>query len=180
VEQPEEAQRIAKLSDEHFAAALEERLQGLLGTISDVGPRAIYPLSGLEAEHMGRNRVALVGEAARVIAPIGAQGLNLALRDVATLADYVADASASGGDVGGIELLRGYDRARAADAASRSVSVDLLNRSLLSDFVPLHALRGVGLHLLANIPAFRRFAMQRGLGPDATSLPRLMRPAVTG
>jgi 2-octaprenyl-6-methoxyphenol hydroxylase len=163
VEEPSAAQRLGALDDNHFLAALEERLQGLLGSLSDVSPRALFPLAELHSERMGRNRVALVGEAAHVLSPIGAQGLNLSLRDAAALAECVADASARGEDIGGPATLEAYHRARAADVLSRSVSVNLLNRSLLADY------------LLANIAPLRRLAMRGGLEP-AGPLPRLMRP----
>ena len=91
VEDPHEAAppRCASTST-HSWPSWSTRLQGLLGALSDVGPaRACYPLAGLAAERMGQNRVALVGEAAHVMPPIGAQGLNLGLRDAAALAECV-------------------------------------------------------------------------------------------
>mgnify|MGYP000923233778 CR=1 FL=1 len=180
VEGPEEAQRLAALGDADFCATLEEALQGLLGRIHSPGPRGVFPLSVLTAEQMGRDRVALLGEAAHVMPPIGAQGLNLGLRDAAALADIVADATAQGGDPGAPEALQAYHRARFFDVATRQVSIDLLNRSLLSDYLPPHALRGAGLHLLANIRPLREMVMRSGMGPHGT-VPRLMRtPHDTG
>src|SRR5262249_23807215 len=162
-----------ELSDKDFRAKLETRLQGFLGAIETVGPRAVFPLRGLSAASMARERIALVGEAAHVIAPIGAQGLNLGLRDVAGLCDCLADARAAGPDIGGPATLQAYARARAADVASRTAMVDLLNRSLLTDFVPAQALRGFGLHLLALSGALRRWAIEGGANPPG-ALPRLM------
>lgn len=173
VEEPAEARRLAALGETAFAGELEERLQGLLGTITSTGPRAVYPLGGLRARRMGANRVALVGEAAHVLPPIGAQGLNLGLRDAAALAECVADAVARSEDVGGAPALETYARARLGDVLTRTLSVDLLNRSLLIDLLPVQALRGVGLHMLAGFGPLRRFAMQGGMGPVGT-LPRLM------
>jgi 2-octaprenyl-6-methoxyphenol hydroxylase len=175
VETPSEAGRLAALEDKAFLAALEERLQGVLGALSGVAPRAQHPLSGLHAERMAQHRVALVGEAAHVLPPIGAQGLNLSLRDAAALAECVADARDRGEDIGGAAALEAYHRARIVDVMSRTASVELLNRSLLADFLPFQALRGFGLHLLANVPPLRRMAMRGGLEP-AGPLPRLMRP----
>jgi 2-octaprenyl-6-methoxyphenol hydroxylase len=174
VDVPERARAVALLDDGAFCTALEQEMQACLGAVRAVGPRVLHPLSGLLAASMGQNRVALVGEAAHVIPPIGAQGLNLSLRDTATLADCVADALAKGADPGAPELLLSYDRARRPDVATRTLAVDLLNRSLLVDILPVQALRGAGLHLLANIGAVRRLAMQAGLEPP-TALPRLMR-----
>jgi 2-octaprenyl-6-methoxyphenol hydroxylase len=175
VEQPEAAQTIAALDDPAFADALEQRLRGLLGTIREPSRRVRFPLSGLTAECMGGHRVALVGEAAHVMPPIGAQGLNLGLRDACVLAECVADASARGEDVGAPAVLRLYHEKRQADVMSRSVAVDALNRSLLVDLLPVQALRGVGLHALANLPFLRRLIMQAGMSSPG-GLPRLMRP----
>jgi 2-octaprenyl-6-methoxyphenol hydroxylase len=179
VEAPSEVHRLAALEDAAFLAALETRLQGLLGALSNLTPRAQHPLGGLRAERMSLNRVALVGEAAHVLPPIGAQGLNLGLRDAAALAECVADALARGADAGGADTLAAYHGMRIADVTSRAVSVDLLNRSLLADVLPVQALRGLGLHLLANVPPLRRIAMRGGLDP-AGPLPRLMRPGALG
>ena len=175
VEEPSVAAHLAALDKAAFLAELAARLQGLLGALSDVGPVAAYPLSGLNASCMGQNRVALVGETAHVLPPIGAQGLNLALRDAAALAECVAAAQARGDDIGGRATLKAYHAARAADVLSRTFSVDLLNRSLLDDFLPVQALRGLGLHLLANIAPVRRMLMRGGLEAPGR-LPRLMRP----
>ena len=122
-----------------------------------------------------QNRIALVGESAHVIPPIGAQGLNLGLRDAAALAECVSAARARGQDIGGPQTLAAYHAARAGDVLARTISVDLLNRSLLTDFLPAQALRGLGLHLLANVAPLRRLAMRGGLSA-AGPLPRLMRP----
>jgi 2-octaprenyl-6-methoxyphenol hydroxylase len=175
-EQPEEARRLAGLVDQAFASVLEERLQGLLGTIRPIGPRALYPLVGLQAERMAAARIALVGEAAHVVPPLGAQGLNLGLRDGAALAECVSFARETGTDIGGPDALAAYERARAADVLACSVSVDLLNRSLLADFLAVDALRGLGTHMIAAFGPLRRFVMQAGMGL-AGPLPPLMRPA---
>jgi 2-octaprenyl-6-methoxyphenol hydroxylase len=174
VEEPREAERLAALDEPAFLAELERRLQGLLGTLSEPVPRAVFPLSGLSAETAGRNRVALVGEASHVIPPIGAQGLNLGLRDAAALADCVADALSAGRDIGGPETLAAYARARAADVAARISGVDLLNRTLIADILPTHLARGLGLHLLSAIGSLRRLVVREGLQPSY-AMPSLMR-----
>ncbi|HEY8248268.1 MAG TPA: UbiH/UbiF family hydroxylase [Hyphomicrobium sp.] len=176
VERPPVAQQLAGLDDATFRAVLEERLQGLLGQVDAIGPRGVFPLSGLAAEAAGRNRIALVGEAVHVIPPIGAQGLNLGLRDAACLADCVADAQATGSDIGAPSVLEAYGRMRSTDVASRIWTIDLLNRSLLSRVPPVQALRGLGLHILKNVGPIRRFAIREGLSPSFIT-PRLMQPA---
>lgn len=174
VEKPDQAKHLADLDNATFCSTLELELQGLLGVISEPGPRGLFPLSGLIAQSMGSARVALVGEAAHVMPPIGAQGLNLGLRDAATLAEIVGDACARGEDPGSARVLAMYDAARRSDVHVRQMSVDVLNRSLLSDFLPVQALRGLGLHMLANVPPLREVVMRRGMGPGSP-LPRLMR-----
>jgi 2-octaprenyl-6-methoxyphenol hydroxylase len=178
VEEPCEAVRLLRLDPAGFLAALAARLQGLLGSLREVSPLAAFPLAGLSASRMAQNRVALVGESAHAIPPIGAQGLNLGLRDAAALAGCVAIARARGEDVGGGAALEAYHKTRTADVLSRTLSVDLLNRSLLDDFLPLQALRGLGLHLLANVAPIRRMLMRGGLEAPGR-LPPLMQPAST-
>ena len=173
VERPEIAKELAALEEAAFRQALEQRLQGMLGAVGDIGPRGVFPLTGMAAQAAGRNRVALVGEAVHVIPPIGAQGLNLGLRDAACIADCVADARAIGGDIAAPAVLEAYGRMRSTDIASRIWTVDLLNRSLLSNAAPVQALRGIGLHILKNVGPLRRLAIREGLGPSFIA-PRLM------
>jgi 2-octaprenyl-6-methoxyphenol hydroxylase len=175
VETPEEVQRLCALSDARFLAELEERLQGLLGGLSELTPRAAFPLSGLSVDTAGANRVALVGEAAHVIPPIGAQGLNLGLRDAATLADVLADALERDADIGGPDTLAAYAAARSGDIATRITGVDLLNRTLIAGLLPTHLARGIGLHLLKMVGPLRRKVVAEGLQPSSAE-PNLMRP----
>jgi 2-octaprenyl-6-methoxyphenol hydroxylase len=112
------------------------------------------------------NRVALVGEAAHVIPPIGAQGLNLGLRDAADIAKFVGEAMASGDDPGSPALLRRYATARRHDVLSREMVIDVANRSLLSDFLPMQSLRAAGMHLIGSVGPLRRLAMREGLSPS--------------
>jgi 2-octaprenyl-6-methoxyphenol hydroxylase len=118
--------------------------------------------------------VALIGEAAHVLPPIGAQGLNLGLRDAATIGELAADAHRTGGDLGAAAVTDRFDEMRRADVTSRAVAVDLLNRSLLSEFLPLQGVRGLGLFLMDRIGPLRRAVMREGVAPSV-SQPRLMR-----
>jgi len=178
VERPEEATRLAGLDDDAFKAELETRLMGLLGQVSTIGPRALFPLSGLTADRYGAKRVALIGEAAHVIPPIGAQGLNLGLRDAATLAECVARARAKGSDIGGEGVLASFSAARRLDIASRIYTVDVLNRSLISTLLPVHLARGLGLFALKSLGPLRRAVIREGLQPTR-GVPLLMQPGGT-
>jgi len=174
VEDAQGAASLAAEADAELAAEIERRAHSLLGKMRVEAGRGIFPLAVETAEAFARKRIALVGEAAHVVPPIGAQGLNLGLRDAAAIAEIVADARRQQLDVGAPEVLARYERERRADALGRSVAVDLLNRSLLTDFIPAHGARGLSLYLVDRIGPLRRALMREGVAP-AASQPRLMR-----
>ena len=161
VDQPEETRRRQQLDAAELAREIEERSASILGVVSIDGPTQVFPLSGLVARRFAEARVMLAGEAAHVFPPIGAQGLNLGLRDVAALADVLAGPLP---DPGAPDRLSAYNAARRPDILSRTAAVDALNRTLLSDFMPAQALRGLGLFLVDRVPPLRRLAMRQGLG----------------
>ena len=169
---PAEVSVLSGLSDAKLAAEIERRSHSILGTIEVERGRGVFPLISATATRFGTRRVALIGEAAHVAAPIGAQGLNLGLRDAATISELVVAAHREGQDVA--DTIDRYDRMRRADTATRMFAVDLLNRSLLSDFLPLQGARAAGLFLMERIAPLRRAIMREGVSPWA-SQPRLMR-----
>ena len=171
---PSEARRLLELDDAAFGREIARRSQAILGKIVADPGRGRFDLAIVTPKRFGIARAALVGEAAHVVPPIGAQGLNLGLRDGAALADCLADARAAGADIGGDATMAAYDRARRADIVSRSAAIHALNRSLLSDFMPVHGLRGLGLWLMDQVGPLRRAFMREGLQP-ARPQPRLMR-----
>jgi 2-octaprenyl-6-methoxyphenol hydroxylase len=174
VTDPAEAPRLAALADAALAAEIERRSHAILGRITVEAGRGVYPLAVESARTMGAHRTTLVGEAGHVLPPIGAQGLNLGLRDAATVGELVVAARRAGGDVGAADVTARYEQMRRADVMSRTLAVDLLNRSLLSDFLPLQGARGFGLFLLQRVGPLRRAIMREGVTP-AASQPRLMR-----
>jgi 2-octaprenyl-6-methoxyphenol hydroxylase len=101
-----------------------------------------------------------------VLPPIGAQGLNMGLRDAADIADIAGRAISSGEDPGAASVLSRYQFARRPDVTSRMFAIDIANRSLLSDFLPMQSLRATGLHLIGAIGPLRRLAMREGLAPS--------------
>ena len=125
---------------------------------------------------MAAARLALVGDAAHVFPPIGAQGLNLGLRDAAHLIEAATQARSEGRDIGGPETLSRYADLRRLDVAFRMGAVAALNRSLLAAFAPVDFLRGAGLAALGAIGPLRRFVMREGVAPHF-STPKLMRAA---
>ncbi|PPE79591.1 2-octaprenyl-6-methoxyphenyl hydroxylase [Kaistia algarum] len=162
VERPAEAERLMGLSDDALAAEFERRSHFLLGAIRIDGPRQVFPLTGLAARKFAARRIALIGEAAHVFPPIGAQGLNLGLRDAAVFANVIAGHLA---DPGSAAALSAYDRGRTGDVFTRTAGVDALNRTLLTSFLPVQAARGIGLFAMDRLPALKRAAMRRALAP---------------
>src|SRR5579862_1467439 len=171
---PAHADELAAMNDAELSAEIERRAHSLLGTMNVEPGRGIFPLAIETADSFARERIALVGEAAHVVPPIGAQGLNLGLRDGATIAELVAEARRQHIDIGAPEVLARYDTQRRADVTSRALAVDLLNRSLLTDFLPAQGARGLSLYLVDRIGPLRRALMREGVAPAAAQ-PRLMR-----
>lgn len=162
VVKPAEAERLAVMSDADLARIFEQKSRSLVGRIEIDGPRQRFPLTGQTARHFAARRIALIGEAAHVFPPIGAQGLNLSLRDAAV---FAAVAAAHRADPGSADALADYDRRRSGDILSRTTAVDALNRTLLTSFLPVQAARGIGLFALDRLPALKRFAMRQALAP---------------
>jgi 2-octaprenyl-6-methoxyphenol hydroxylase len=166
VSAPREAERLMALSDDELSEAAEARSHSILGRMRIERGRNIFPLAIERPRQFAKARIALVGEAAHVLPPIGAQGLNLGLRDAADIADIVRDELMSAGDPGSPEALNRYAVARHADIVSRTFAIDIANRSLLSAFLPMQSLRAAGLHLIGSIGPLRRLAMREGLAPS--------------
>jgi 2-octaprenyl-6-methoxyphenol hydroxylase len=176
VERPDEAARLMELDDSALAGLIHRHTHDRLGRIGDIGRRDCFAVAGLTARDFAACRIALVGESGHVLPPIGAQGLNLGLRDAAQLTELVETALERQQDIGGSTVMTAYDRQRRADIVPRTAAVDLLNRSLLfGGFAPVQAARGLALALLKNIPFLRHQLMRRGLVPD-DQLPKIMRP----
>jgi 2-octaprenyl-6-methoxyphenol hydroxylase len=146
----------------------------MLGRMRVDGPRGLVSMSGLSVDRYRAERLALVGEAAHVFPPIGAQGLNLGFRDAAALRDAVVDARSAGEDIGGPAALARYQRSRDLDVRLRTAAVDGLNRTLLAALLPVDLLRGLGLIALSGIGPLRRMVMREGVLPSIGA-PRLMR-----
>lgn len=165
VVRPDEAERMVALPDGDLEKELEQRAHSILGRFRIASPRQTWPMSSLSAETLGRDRVVLVGEAGHAFPPIGAQGLNLGIRDIAALVNVLARAKRLGEDVGGLETVSRYVGARRADVVSRTVGVDLLNRSLLTGFLPVQVARCVMLQFARDVGPIRKLLMREGLRP---------------
>jgi 2-octaprenyl-6-methoxyphenol hydroxylase len=166
-----EAERLLGLDDDALSAAAEIRSHSIFGHVHVEPGRHLFPLAIERPHRYAAKRIALVGEAAHVVPPIGAQGLNLGLRDAMDIAALVRKARAAGEDIGTARILGSYGASRRADILSRTFAIDVANRSLLSDFLPMQSLRAVGMHLIGSIGPLRRLAMREGLAPSWRSNP---------
>lgn len=140
-----------------------KKSQRLFGKIELLTPAHMFLLSSLSVDTAGKNGVVLVGESAHAFPPIGAQGLNLGLRDVADLAASLSatDLSAPGFAQ---RVSEDYAARRAADLSRTGTMVDALFRSLLAEFLPTQAVRAGGLWALKLAPSLRRTAFDLGMG----------------
>jgi 2-octaprenyl-6-methoxyphenol hydroxylase len=172
--EPGEAESMAVLDDAELSDEIEFRSHSILGKIVVEPGRGLYPLGVATARRFAANHIALVGEAAHVVPPIGAQGLNLGLRDAASIAEAALAARRAGRDIGGPVVMARYERMRRADVGSRTLAIDVLNRTLLTDLLPVQGARGLALYLIDQIGPLRRALMREGVTPRFAQ-PKLMR-----
>ncbi len=168
------AAAMRELDDTAFAAEVEERFGDRLGAVSVEGPRWYYPLVLVWSERYTDWRVALVGDTARGIHPISGQGWNLALRDVAAVAETVVERLRLGLDPGEPAALESYEAWRRFDSLALVAITDGINRLFANDLLPLRLARNVGLALVERLPPAKRFFMRHAMGMVG-DLPRLMR-----
>ncbi len=173
---PDRIAGLAKLDDRAIAAEIQLESHGRLGRINNCAARHVIEMKGLRAIKLAQNRVIVIGEAAHVQPPIGAQGLNLSLRD----AGHVADLVLAHDDPGSASVLATYHTARMGDVIPRQMAVHALNASLLGELLPGaaaelgHIGRASALFAAASIAPLRKFMMEQGLGAQK-NLPFAMR-----
>ncbi len=158
------AMELMQLDDQAFSDEATAASLGVLGPLTLASRRAAWPIISQISERLDAPRVALIAEAAHVVPPIGAQGLNMSLRDIHALVDLCAEARVKGEDVGAPALLSRYHRARWPDTAAHVAGIDALNRAAIAEAQPLRDLRRAGLKYIHDVKPFRRLAMRMGLG----------------
>lgn len=151
--------RLAALPQTAFEAAIEERSAGMLGPLTLAGPRMVWPMVAQLATRLSGERLALMAEAAHVVPPIGAQGLNMSLADLAWLLE-LARSHALGSEA----MLAAYHRQRHPEIEARVLAVDALNRASMLGAPHLRDLRAATLNALYALAPLRRGLMKAGLG----------------
>jgi 2-octaprenyl-6-methoxyphenol hydroxylase len=155
------AQELLALEPEAFEAAMTERSCGLFGDLKLASRRTIWPIISQAAERLNGERLALMAEAAHVVPPIGAQGLNMSLGDLRSLLE-LAEARPEG--LGDADMLAAYHKARHDEIKLRVKGIDLLNRTSMLEARPLRDARAMGLNALYSLAPVRKTLMQMGLG----------------
>lgn len=153
-----EISRLAALDDTALAREATTRCNAILGPLKLTTPRQIWPIITQTAERFFDQRLALAAEAAHVVPPIGAQGLNMSLADIAWLHAHLGD------DPGEARVLAAYDQTRRQDVRMRQFGIDMLNRASATANAPMQKLRKAGLGALHDIAPLRQAVMRLGLG----------------
>ena len=169
-----DAKILLSLAPEDFLRQLERRFTPKLGAIQVASRVQALPLSFRFARRFVGRRIALIADAAHIVHPLAGQGLNLGLRDVAALAEAVADRLRLGLDPGDAAPLEAYQRARRFDVVSSSVGMDALNRLFSNDIAPLRLARDFGLRVVDRAPPLKNLFMAEAAGAGAGA-PRLLR-----
>lgn len=170
----EQTPEILGLSDAAFLRRLQQRFGYRLGGLDRPAPRRAYPLRLLITHQTVHRRSVLIGNAAQTLHPVAGQGFNLGLRDVAALAEVVAEAAARGGDPGGEQTLAAYERWRGSDSRQVAAATDGLAHLFVNPWLPLRLARDAGLVGLDLMPGLRRLLARRFMGLTGR-LPRLAR-----
>lgn len=152
--------RVADLSTDQFEAAINDRSAWHYGALKLASRRTVWPIISQTADQLTAPRAALIAEAAHVMPPIGAQGLNMSLKDL----DCLLELSATHGDIGRPELLDAYARKRRADIKLRVAGIDALNKASITGTPALQALRAQGIEALYGLKPVRNSLMELGLG----------------
>lgn len=163
-EKDEIAEMLMNLSNEEFIVELEKRFGSYLGKINLEGKRRSYPLSFNFAKSLYKNRILLIGDAAHAIHPVAGQGLNLGIRDIESVIKHVANAKATGVDIGSNYLLKKISRDRCFDNLTMAAATDGLNRIFSNRMCSAKVLRSLGLMIIENSSSLKRRFILHAMG----------------
>jgi 2-octaprenyl-6-methoxyphenol hydroxylase len=160
----EEAKALCALDDEQFLQELSQRFGNQMGKLELLGDRFVFQVQLMQSDRYVLPRLALVGDAAHNCHPVGGQGLNLGIRDVAALAQVIQKAHQAGEDIGKIRVLKRYERWRQIENLTILGFTDMLDRMFSNQFPPVVFVRRLGLWFLRTVPALKVFMLKLMIG----------------
>ncbi len=172
---PKQAEHLYALTEDDFMVELQQRFGYRLGQIKKIGKRQIYPLFLQSATQMRQGRVAIIGNAAHSVHPVAGQGFNLALRDVALLAELIVDNQRKAEDIGCSLLLQQYATQRQSDVNRVYWFTDVLVKTFSNAIVPLAHMRALSLLLVDLLPDVKHQLALHSMGLSAGRDSRLSR-----
>lgn len=169
-----EAKALKEIDEKEFLAELERRTAGLLGRLELEGDRYVFPVQLMQSDRYTLPRLALIGDAAHCCHPVAGQGMNLGIRDAAAIAQVLQSAHNLGEDIGDIQVLKRYERWRKQENLTILGFTDFLDRMFSNNWLPVVAIRRLGLWMLRRIRPVKTFALQlmtglRGRHPELAS-----------
>ena len=161
---PEQAEELLALEDEAFCDAVTTAFEGTLGRVTATSKRGAFPLRMQHANEYVKPRLALIGDAAHTIHPLAGQGVNLGFGDAASLVDVIAEAKATGKDIGDYSVLRRYERWRKGQNVSMMASMDGFKRLFSNNNSLLGSIRNLGLNLMNKMTPMKNMVMRQAMG----------------
>ncbi len=159
-----EAKALCAMNDEQFLAQLQARYGDHMGKLELLGERFVFQVQLMQSDKYVKNRLALIGDAAHNCHPVGGQGLNLGIRDVAALAQIIQEAHASGQDIGNIKVLKKYERWRQLENLAILGFTDILDRVFSNNFLPIVIVRRLVLLAMKYIPIVKVLSLKLMIG----------------
>lgn len=154
------AKELQNLDKDEFLKELKLYTGDTLGNLELVSDRVVFPVQLMQCDRYVKSRLALIGDAAHCCHPVGGQGLNLGIRDAATLAQILTDALEQGEDIGSLSVLKRYEKWRKQENLAILGFTDFLDRFFSNNWLPVVAVRRLGLWLMAHVKPIKLFALR--------------------
>ena len=156
----DDAKALAELDEAAFLAKLRTYTGGVLGDLELVSKRQVFPAQLMQCDRYIKNRLALIGDAAHCCHPVGGQGLNMGIRDAASLAQILEAAHRQEKDIGTVKVLKRYEGWRKIENLAILGFTDLLDRLFSNSWLPIVALRRLGLLMMTYLKPLKIFALR--------------------